>query len=227
MALVVVALVALTVGSGDDDGQEVALAPDEPPGDSPENPSGGDPSTTGVTFLGDEAHEHLPADPGCDQLSFHSAMAMWDPTFADEMFDYDCPFPFDAAEISMEGGAEDPSITAPYEPRRYQEIFDVINAEQFGLCAVGRIGEPSVRGFVYGFSITVHSETCAGSNPNVAVIVREYASRAHRDEAANTITAPVVQVLGRFAITVEGEDPAAIDQLAASFVAIGAEQISS
>ncbi len=162
----------------------------------------------------------------CDQLFFHATMAMFNPSLADELLLYDCPFPYDPAAISMEGGAEDPSIAAPYEPRPYQELFDVMTAERIGFCSFGRVAEPAVRGFVYGFTVAAKPETCAGNDPTIEVVVREYASRAHRGEAANTLAAPVVQAYGRFTITVDGSDAAAVDRLAAAFVALGVHQVA-
>ncbi len=215
------ALLAAAAGCGSDDdetGTDVATDTTATGGTEPF------PSPT-VTFVPDEAHAALPPAPGCDQLFFHATMAMFNPSLADELLLYDCPFPYDPAAISMDGGAEDPSIAAPYEPHRYQELFDVMTAERIGFCAFSRVAEPSVRGFVYGFTVAAKPETCAGNDPTIEVVVREYASRAHRDEAANTLAAPVVQAFGRFTITIDGSDAAAVDRLAAAFVALGVHQV--
>lgn len=218
--VIAIALVVAITQAGDDrsvTGTTVSAAT-ELPDDQP-------PSS--VTFAPDDVHASLPTDPGCDQLYFHSAMAMWNPVLADELLDYECPFPFEPDQVSMEGGTEDPSIAADYEPRRYQEIFDIVAAEQFGMCSVARLGEPSVRGFVYGFGTKLRAESCANNDPNVEVIVREYATRAHRDEAANSSvdTPDRTLVLGRWTITLIGDDTADIDRLARRFEAIGASSI--
>ena len=183
-------------------------------------------SEPGTTLFAPDDHTNLPAEPGCDQLSFHSAMQMWNPALADEMLTYDCPFPFDAAAVSMEGGAEDPALAAPFEPHRYQEIFDVITAERIGTCSIGRTPDPSVRGFVYGFIVRGRAETCAENNTNIEVVIREYATRAHRDEAAHALIAPSVQVFGRWTIAYDGSDPEAIRRLAESIAALGAVPVA-
>lgn len=180
----------------------------------------------GTTLFAPDDHTNLPAEPGCDQLSFHSAMQMWNPALADELLTYDCPFPFEPETIGMEGGAEDPSLAAPFEPHRYQEIFDVITAERIGTCSIGRTPDPSVRGFVYGFIVRGRAETCAENNPNVEVVIREYATRAHRDEAAHALTAPSVQVFGRWTIAYDGSDPDAIRRLAGSVAELGAVPVA-
>lgn len=192
------------------------------------NTDDGSPDATAepaVTFLPESAHEGLPPNPGCDQLFVHSAMAMWNPSLADELLDYGCPFPFDPSSISMEGGAEDRSIQAPFEPTKYQDIFDVIASEQFGVCAVGRLPEESVAGFVYGFNVLVRAQTCADGDPNVAVTIREYASRAHRDAAANSATGRVVHVLGRFVVSIDGADEAGVNRLDTAIQTLGADRI--
>ncbi len=228
-AVVAAVLIIAVVQAGDD--EETSSAP-------PVTVAAGSATETGaaetgaetpssVTFAPDDAHANLPAEPGCDQLFVHSAMAMWTPILADELLDYDCPFPFEPDQVSMDGGAEDASIAAPFEPHRYQEIFDIIATEKFGMCAVTRLGEPSIRGFVYGFSTKLRADSCVNNDPNVEVIAREYASRPHRDEAANTSAGTVDRTLalGRWTITVDGDDPAAVERLAAQLEAIGASAV--
>jgi hypothetical protein len=184
------------------------------------------PDSSTVTFLGEEAHADLPPEPGCDQLYFHSTMAMFNPTLADEMLDYDCPFPFDPDSVSMEGGEEDPSIEAPYEARRYQELFDVLAERPYGICAVGRVNEPSVEGFVYGFTISAKADSCAASDPDLGIAIREYASRAHRDAAANERASgtDAVLVLGRFVITISAS-PENVEELRTAIAEIGADDL--
>lgn len=175
-----------------------------------------------TTLFAADDHTNLPPTPGCDQLYFHSAMAMWNPSLADEMLDFGCPFPFEAAEVSMEGGVEDPGFAARFEPRRYQELFDIVAAERLGICAVTRLEEPSVRGFVYGFDVRLKADTCKNNDPNTSLVAREYATRAHRDEAAHSLDADVVMVLGRWTITIDGTDADATQRLQSALAEIGA-----
>lgn len=181
---------------------------------------------TSVTFLSEEAHANLPTEPGCDQVAFHSTMAMFDPSLADELVELGCPFPYEPTTISMEGGVEDPTIAAPFEPRRYLEVFEILDRLRFGVCTVGRLNEPSVRGFVYGFTAALQPQSCADSDPSVAVVIREYASRAHRDEAANTERPQRTLVLGRFIITIaaSADDE---DLIAEALRAVGAAEASA
>ncbi len=212
VAIGIVAVVVSVVRAGYDDS-----VPDPPV------PSSSDGAP--VTFAPDGAHADLPPEPGCDQLFFHARMAMFNPELADQLLDNDCPYPFDPDAISMEGGEEDPSLAAPYEPRRYLELFDVLTAERIGLCSVTRLAEESVRGFVYGFGVTAHADSCAASNANLEIAIREYAERAHRDAAANAAKEQIVQVLGRFTVAIDGDDAAVVERLAAAFESIGAERV--
>jgi hypothetical protein len=182
----------------------------------------GSASPVSVTFLPDAAHEQLPAAAGCDQLAFHSAMAMWNPALADEMLAADCPFPFEPESIDLSGGAEDPTIDAPFEPRPFQQIFDLLTAERAGICAVARLGEESVQGFVWGFEVKAQSDGCAENQPDLTIRVREYATRAHRDQAANELPAGSALVLGRWAIELDG----ASDPLRAGLVDLGAAVVA-
>lgn len=205
----------------------VKSAGDDDPADAGPDATATAQSGPGTTLFAPDDHTNLPAEPGCDQLSFHSAMQMWNPALADEMLTYDCPFPFEPETIGMDGGAEDPSLAAPFEPHRYQEIFDVITAERIGTCSIGRTPDPSERGFVYGFTVRLRADTCAENNPNVEVVIREYATRAHRDEAAHALTAPLVQVFGRWTIALDGSDPDAIRRLATSIANLGAVPVAA
>jgi hypothetical protein len=181
-----------------------------------------------VTFVSDDAHANLPPEEGCDQLNFHASMAMWNPALADELLDYSCPFPYEPDLVSMDGGSEDSSLSAAYEPRRYQEIYDIIASEMIGICAITRVGEPSVGGFVYGFNNTLRAETCAKNDPNIELATREYASRAHRDEAAHRLAESVgrVLVLGRWVVSLDGDDPDALGRLSTRLEQIGASPVT-
>ncbi len=195
-----IGLLLAVVTSGERD--EVADEAPSAAGSSAPSPDGA--ASVPVTFLPDAAHVDLPAEPGCDQLAFHSAMAMWNPALADEMLAADCPFPFDPESIDMSGGQEDPAIAAAFEPRRFQQVFDLLAAERAGVCAVTRLGEESAHGFVWGFEVRAQSGGCADNQPDLAIRVCEYATRSHRDEAAHALPAERALVLGRWTIELDG-----------------------
>ena len=213
-----IGLLLAVVTSGERD--EVADEAPSAAGSSAPSPDGA--ASVPVTFLPDAAHVDLPAEPGCDQLAFHSAMAMWNPALADEMLAADCPFPFEPESIDLSGGAEDPTIDAAFEPRPFQQIFDLLTAERAGICAVARLGEESVQGFVWGFEVKAQSDGCAENQPDLTIRVREYATRAHRDQAANELPAGSALVLGRWAIELDG----ASDPLRAGLVDLGAAVVA-
>jgi hypothetical protein len=176
-------------------------------------------------------HDHEMGDalPGCDQQQMHASMMMFNPVVADELLTGTCPWPYDAT-IVVAGGAEDPSIAAPFEAHTYQEIFDLLTAEKFGTCNVSRLAEPMTNGFVFGFEVGTYPGGCAGGEASVHVTLREYASRAWRDVAAgDTIrsegTPSTAVVLGRWVITLEGGDAPAIERLAGELVGMGATPI--
>jgi hypothetical protein len=81
------------------------------------------------------------------------------------------------------------------------------------------------RGFVYGFSIELSAASCGDARADI----REYASRGHRDEAAHTLASAgeTALVLGRWAIALHGDDPAALDRLSARFQTIGAVPVTA
>eukprot|EP01041_Mallomonas_annulata_P033275 gene33275-55869_t len=89
---------------------------------------------------------------GCNADDYHHTMMMFDPLAADGLLESGCTWPYDAT-IALDGGAEDPSIAAGYEPRRYAEIFDAISAGQYGMCAVATLADERVNGFVFGFRV--------------------------------------------------------------------------
>lgn len=211
----VLVLAAIIFGDRGDDVTERATNPTVTVVDDAASP-------VSVTFLPDAAHDQLPAAPGCDQLAFHSAMAMWNPALADEMLAAGCPFPFEPESIDLTGGAEDPDIAAAFEPRPFQQIFDLLTAERAGICAVTRLGEESVRGFVWGFEVKTQSGGCADNQPNLTIRVREYATRAHRDQAAHELSTADALVLGRWTIELDGTD----DQIRAGLVDLGAAVVA-
>lgn len=145
---------------------------------------------------------------GCDAEAYHRTMMMFNPTAADELLDSGCPWPYDAT-IELAGGAEDPSIAAAFEPHRYAQIFEIITRERFGMCTVAPLADERVEGFVFGFGVALNPAGCAENEATVRVDIREYATRAWRDSAANAATAegvPHVVVVGRWVISVTGDD---------------------
>lgn len=169
---------------------------------------------------------------GCDPDAYHRTMMMFDPLAADGLLESGCTWPYDAT-IALDGGAEDPSIAAEYEPRRYAEIFDTIAAGQYGMCAVASLADEPVNGFVFGFRVPLNPAGCADGVSTFDVVIREYATRAWRDTAAAAARTDVVAagtgqavVLGRWVVSLVGDDEAAIDGFAARLVDLGGVSIS-
>lgn len=180
---------------------------------------------------GHDGHDGGAVLEGCDADAMHASMMMLDPLVADGLLESGCPWPY-SADVVIEGGAEDPSIAAAFEPRRYAEIFDLLTVDRLGMCSVLRLPDPVVDGFVFGFRTQLHPGGCADGVATVQLDMREYATRAWRDAAARAAAdggaAANVVVLGRWVITTGGDDPAASDSLAESIVALdGAAALSA
>jgi hypothetical protein len=170
---------------------------------------------------------------GCDAEDYHRTMMMFDPLAADGLLESGCTWPYDAT-IAVDGGAEDPSIAAAYEPRRYAEIFDTITEGRYGMCAVASLADERVNGFVFGFRVPLNPAGCADGVPTFDVVIREYATRAWRDTAAAAARTEVVAagagdvvVLGRWVVSLVGDDAAAVDAFAARLVDLGGVSISA
>ena len=170
---------------------------------------------------------------GCDADDYHRTMMMFDPLAADGLLESGCTWPYDAT-ITVDGGAEDPSIAAVYEPRRYTEVFDTIAAGQYGMCAVASLADERVNGFVFGFRVPLNPAGCADGVSTFDVVIREYATRAWRDSAAAAARTEVVAagtgdavVLGRWVVSLVGDDSAAVDAFAARLVDLGGVSISA
>ncbi len=170
---------------------------------------------------------------GCDAEEYHHTMMMFDPLAADGLLESGCAWPYDAT-IVVDGGAEDPSIAAVYEPRRYAEIFDTIADGQYGMCAVASLAEERANGFVFGFRVPLNPAGCADGVPTFDVVIREYSTRAWRDTAAAAARSEVVAagagdavVLGRWVVSLVGDDAAAVDAFAARLVGLGGVSISA
>lgn len=183
---VAVAIVAVLLGAGGDAG----------------------PSSPSVAVGAHSGHDMDHGDavmPGCESVG--STMMMLSPSSADSLVGGPCPWPYDS-EIESSGGREDPVITAPFEPRAYQELFDIAAAARLGVCNVGRLPDPAGEGFVFGFTLDVRAGSCADGPATAGIVAREQATRAWRDanahRAAESSTAPTL-VMGRWVIVLTGD----------------------
>lgn len=161
---------------------------------------------------------------GCDPEAYHNTMMMFDPTAADGLLDSGCPWPYEAT-ITVEGGTEDPSIDAAFEPHRYADVFEIVTTERFGMCSVATLPDERVDGFVFGFGVALNPAGCADNVATVQVDIREYASRAWRDTAANAAVADGtahVLVLGRWVIKIGGDDAEGAARFASLLEPLGA-----
>lgn len=140
----------------------------------------------------------------CSEAHAAHNEAMWDPTSADEMVDAGCPWPYEPFLTAVDGGAENLNLAAPFEPRRYSEVWDALQDADFGVCAVTALPEPAGDGFVFGFRYDLRAGACDTGEADVALLVREHASRGWRDAAALDLgdTQPVL-VLGRWTLIVD------------------------
>ncbi|QGG95720.1 hypothetical protein [Actinomarinicola tropica] len=180
-AVAVVAAIAVAVVVGGDDD-----APNDAAG------SGGEAASPTVQSL----------PPECENLHAGHGIAMWNSAMADEMTTAGCPFPYEPFIPPMEGGEEDPSIDAPFEPRLYADIWQMLSDADLGLCQVTTLPEDSVDGLVFGFRYVAGAAGCPELEGDVALEVREYATRAWRDARAHDAEAPRTFVLGRWVIGV-------------------------
>ena len=207
--LVAVLAVAAFAGCGDDEqaiNDSLPPEPTFPPSFPLEHEDGVEVSTE--------------AGQECDDIGVHSQMAMWNPTLADEMLETGCPWPWDPAFQDISGGTEDDAIDAPFEPRRYSDAFEVVDAQRFGTCQVAASPADVETGLVFGFDISMHAESCADVLPNVSLKLHEYASRGFRDAAANDT--PGAMVLGRWVVQVRGDDTASVQRLTEAMEGLGA-----
>jgi hypothetical protein len=150
-------------------------------------------------------------------------MMMWNTVLADELVSNGCPWPQVTGYDDLAGGAEDPSIAAPFIARKYQELLDAASAARFATCSFNQMPTSDRRGFVYGFRIAFGSAACA-TGVLTTVEMGEYATRATRDRAAHDMSAGSL-VLGRWAIKVLPADPRASAAIREIFVALGASEI--
>ncbi len=187
----------------------------------------GEVTAAGAGHDGHDGHGGEQVLEGCDPVAYHNTMMMFDPFAADGLLDLGCPWPYDAT-IAVAGGQENPEITAEFVPRRYAEIFDLISAEQYGMCAVASLPDETVNGFVFGFRVALNEAGCADGVSTFDVVLREYATKAWRDAAAGVAAADVIEagagrvvVLGRWVVAVIGAHEATVDAFAEQLVPLG------
>lgn len=210
-AVAVVAAIAIAVVMGD-----------EPDGDDP----AGDAAGVEADGSAPTAPE-LP--PDCVNLHASHGIAMWNPSMADEMTAAGCPFPYDPFLPPLEGGEEDPSLTAPFEARMYTDLWQLLSAADLGLCKVTTMDEPSEDGLAFGFRYVAGPPGCPDPEGAVAMEVREYVTRPWRDAQAHASTSDRTFVLGRWVIGVaptDAGDPAAVDAIATELDGLGAVELT-
>lgn len=207
--MLVVAVGAVALLSGDDD-----------------SPSGSaDPASSAPGGVGDESTAE-PLGAECQNLHAGHGIAMWNSAMADEMTAAGCPFPYAPFDPPMEGGEEDPTIAAPFEPRLYDDLWQVYSELGLGVCQVATLDEESVDGFAFGFRYAVGPPGCPDLDGEAAVVAREYVTRAHRDAHANAAASPETLVLGRWVLQVEGT-PERVSELIAGLEGIGAARVDA
>ena len=204
-ALCVAALVVLAAscGGSDDDADATSTTA----ADRTEQPDGSA-QGSGVPS-GDCANVH----------AGHSAM-MWNPTMADEMLDADCGWPYEPFLVDLDGGEDDPALTAPFEATRYSELWTAISSSGIGVCSVGTELEGDGVGRAFGFTYRVAPPGCPDAKPTGAVHVAEFGTEAQRDLAAHDAAADGTEtyVLGRWVISLDGDTgtlDTALDELGA------------
>lgn len=164
----------------------------------------------------------------CEEIhSGHNTMS-WNPTMADEMVE--CAWPYDPFTSTLEGGEADGALDAvAFEPRLYQEIWDVVVAADLGVCAVATLPDQPDAGFAFGFSYDFAEPGCPEATPTGHVVVREYSTRDQRDAAAHVIAAggAPTMVLGRWVVVVESDDVSTAGGLTAALADIGAVEVTA
>lgn len=162
---------------------------------------------------------------GCESTHSGHNVMRWNATMADEMVAAGCDWPYDPFLVPLEGGEEDPALAAPFEGRLYSEIWDMIGQVDVGVCAVSALPEePGADGFVFGFDYGIGEPECPG-NALAHVVAEEYGTRAQRDAAAHASEEPATYVLGRWVVTVFGEEETMTDALKEGVMSLGAESV--
>lgn len=134
---------------------------------------------------------------------------MWNPVMADEMLDADCGWPHEPFLVDLEGGADDPGLTAAFEAVRYADLWTVISESGLGVCSVSTEleGSPDEVGRAYGFRYLVAPPGCPQGEHTGALRVSEYGTEAQRDAAGVLAAAgsEAALVLGRVVIQLDGD----------------------
>jgi hypothetical protein len=185
-----------------------AFAVARPAGTNANSSAAGTSTPAAVTTGGGHAGHGVqpaPADGACSE-TYNTNVMHWNPTNADQMVDLGCPWPYPPGAVTVTGGQEDPDLGAAFEPRRYQELWDLMRTADFGVCAVSRLVDPPDAGFVFGFDYPLEPKACLDNQPTVTLTVSEYATRAQRDAAAHASSANVNLVLGRWVLKIDGDD---------------------
>ncbi len=147
---------------------------------------------------------------------------MWNPTMADEMVDAGCGWPYEPFAVSTEGGEDDPELDAPFEVRRYSELWSTITASGLGVCSVGVL--PDERpGMAFGFAYMVGPAGCPGAKSTGTIDVGEFGTEAQRDLAAHVAAENgTAYVLGRWVVTLDGS----ATELGDTLVELGAQPVT-
>ncbi len=154
----------------------------------------------------------------------HSAM-MWTPVMADEMTEAGCGWPAEPFLVDLGGGRDDPDLSAPFEPRRYDELWDAITASGLALCTVGTAAKSDREspGRAFGFDYQLALPGCPNATPTGLLHVDEFGTEAQRDSAARAADSTGTSfVLGRWVIRLEGEASAVEPKL----LEVGAQPVA-
>lgn len=179
---------------------------------------GDDPNTGGPPATGTPASCEGGVHEG------HNLMS-WDPTMADEMLDRGCGWPYEPFVSSGAGGREDPTLAAPFEPRRYAELWDLLGRADVGVCSVSSLPDPPADGFAFGFRYAVAEPGCPGAAATVDLVAREYVGRGPRDAAAHAVDDGArAFVLGRWALSLSDGDLA--EAVAEELLDLGASEVT-
>ena len=163
-------------------------------------------------------HEALPVEAGCEQLAYHAQMAMWSSTLADDLLDFGCAFPILPGTTIEPAPSSLPPLAVEFDPLRYQSVVGGLQRAGFEVCTEVRVVEAPGNGFVYGFIFHLRQVSCASDSAEIELVVREYATREHRDAAARRMAdrdgdlTPLA--LGRWVISFEDLDRSGTSDLA-------------
>jgi hypothetical protein len=154
----------------------------------------------------------------------HQAM-MWTAQMADEMLDAGCGWPYEPFMVALDGGEDDPALDAPFEARRYSELWAAISRSGLGLCSVAtEVDETGDDGRAFGFDYRLGAPGGPGALPTGSVVVGEYGTEAQRDAAAHSAAgsadAEGVFVLGRWVIALQGDGA----QVAPAIAGLGGQE---